>query len=210
LDKEQEILLSEGKLLPVLEQFYSLQGEGFNTGQAAWFARIGGCDVGCSWCDAKESWKADLCPPVKADDIILNASKYPAQAIVVTGGEPLLYNLSYLTKGLHEQGIRIFLETSGSSPLTGEWNWICLSPKKESPPLWEIFPQANELKVIIEDLPDFDWAEENAAMVSDKCYLYLQPEWSISESMIPLIVKYILAHPRWRMSLQSHKYMRIP
>lgn len=203
-------MLSEGKLLPILEEFYSIQGEGFNTGQAAWFARIGGCDVGCRWCDVKESWNAESCPPVPADQIIRNASIYPAKSIVITGGEPLLYNLAYLTKGLHEMGIRIFLETSGSSQLTGEWDWICLSPKKESPPLMEIFEKASELKVIIEDLPDFDWAEENAVMVGDDCYLYLQPEWSISESMIPLIVKYIQAHPKWRISLQSHKYMHIP
>jgi 7-carboxy-7-deazaguanine synthase len=210
LNEEQEKLLKEGKLLPILEEFYSLQGEGYHTGEAAYFARIGGCDVGCHWCDVKESWNAASCPPVEASQIISNAVFYPAKAIVITGGEPLLYNLDYLTNGLRDRGVRTYLETSGSSPLSGKWDWICLSPKKESPPLMEIFPFANELKVIIEDLSDFNWAEENAAFVSDQCKLYLQPEWSLSEKMIPIIVKYIQAHPRWKISLQSHKYMRIP
>jgi 7-carboxy-7-deazaguanine synthase len=210
LDSELSILLREGKFLPILEEFYTLQGEGFHTGEAAYFARIGGCDVGCHWCDVKESWNAAACPPVPADRIIENAAKYPAKAIVVTGGEPLLYNLDYLTEGLRRNGIRTYLETSGSSPLTGTWDWICLSPKKESPPLFEIFPKAGELKVIIGDLRDFDWAEENAEMVGESCLLYLQPEWSVSELIIPLIVKYIQSHPKWKISLQSHKYMKIP
>jgi 7-carboxy-7-deazaguanine synthase len=210
MEKEQEILLREGKLLPILEEFYSLQGEGYHTGKAAYFARIGGCDVGCHWCDVKESWNAASCPPVAADQIITNAASYPAKAAVITGGEPLLYNLDYLAKGLHDKGLKTFLETSGSSPLTGQWDWICVSPKKESPPLPEIFTRANELKVIIEEFKDFDWAEENAALVPGDCFLYLQPEWSIRESMIPLIVKYIQAHPQWRISLQSHKYIGIP
>ena len=210
MEKSQTILLQEGKLLPVLEEFYSLQGEGFNTGQAAYFVRLGGCDVGCHWCDIKESWNASACPPVKAKQIIENASRYPASAIVITGGEPLLYNLDFLCDGLKKKGIKTFLETSGSSPLTGTWDWICLSPKKESPPLFEIFEKADELKVIIEDFTDFDWAEENAEMVGPECQLFLQPEWSIRTSAIPLIVKYIQAHPQWKISLQSHKYMRIP
>lgn len=210
MNKDQEILLKAGKLLPIMEEFYSLQGEGYHTGKAAYFARIGGCDVGCHWCDVKESWNASSCPPVNVDQIIDNAACYPAKAIVITGGEPLLYNLDYLTKGLHDKGLKTFLETSGSSPLTGQWDWICVSPKKESPPLPEIFPRANELKIIIEKFKDFDWAEENAAFVSEDCILYLQPEWSIRESMIPLIVKYIQSHPQWKISLQSHKYMGIP
>jgi 7-carboxy-7-deazaguanine synthase len=210
LIKEQEILLKEGKLLPILEEFYSLQGEGYHTGKAAYFARIGGCDVGCHWCDIKESWNASTCPPVEADQIIRHAVGYPAKAVVVTGGEPLLYNLGYLSKGLHEKGLKTFLETSGSSPLTGEWDWICLSPKTDSPPLTAIFPKTNELKVVIEQSEDFEWAEENAGLVPDECLLYLQPEWSMRKSMIPLIVKYIHAHPKWKISLQSHKYMGIP
>jgi organic radical activating enzyme len=193
-----------------MEEFYSLQGEGYHTGKAAYFARIGGCDVGCHWCDVKESWNSASCPPVYTDQIISHAASYPAKAVVITGGEPLLYNLDYLAKGLHDKGLKTFLETSGANPLTGQWDWICVSPKKESPPLPEIFPRANELKVIIEEFKDFDWAEENAAFVSDDCFLYLQPEWSIRESMIPLIVKYIQSHPKWKISLQSHKYMGIP
>jgi 7-carboxy-7-deazaguanine synthase len=210
LDKEQEILLQEGKLLPILEEFYSLQGEGYHTGKAAYFARIGGCDVGCHWCDVKESWNAASCPPVPADQIIHHASLYPAKAVVVTGGEPLLYNLGYLTDGLHKKGLTTYLETSGSGPLTGTWDWICLSPKKDAPPLAEIYSKAHEVKVIISESVDFQWAEENAALVSPGCILYLQPEWSVRESMIPLIVHYIQTHPKWKISLQSHKYMGIP
>jgi organic radical activating enzyme len=207
---DNEILLKEGKMLPLMEEFYSLQGEGFHTGRPSYFARIGGCDVGCHWCDSKESWNAAKYPPVATDMIIEHAASFPAKAIVVTGGEPLLYNLEYLCKGLHWNGITTFLETSGSSELTGDWDWICLSPKKVAPPLPEIFMKANELKVIIEDLPDLDWAEENASRVSSACILYLQPEWSRRETIIPKIVKYVEANPKWKISIQAHKYMRIP
>jgi len=193
-----------------MEEFYSLQGEGFHTGRPSYFARIGGCDVGCHWCDSKESWNAEKYSPVVTDKIIEHAASYPAKAIVVTGGEPLLYNLNYLCEGLHRKGISTFLETSGSSELSGEWDWICLSPKKEAPPLPEIFMKANELKVIIEDFPDLDWAEINAAQVSPTCILYLQPEWSRRDTVIPKIVKYIKDNPKWKISLQAHKYMRIP
>jgi organic radical activating enzyme len=202
--------MKEGKVLPLMEEFYSLQGEGFHTGRPSYFARIGGCDVGCHWCDSKESWNAVKYPPVSADLIIEHAAFYPAKSIVITGGEPLLYNLGYLCKGLHLQGIETFLETSGSSAMSGEWDWICLSPKKDAPPLPEIFLKANELKVIVEDVPDFAWAEENARKVSSSCLLYLQPEWSVREFIIPLIVKYIQDHPVWKISLQAHKYMKIP
>lgn len=204
-----EILLKEGKVLPLMEEFYSLQGEGFHTGRPSYFARIGGCDVGCNWCDCKESWNAGKYPPVDTNMIIEHAASYPAKSIVVTGGEPLLYNLDFLCHGLHHQGITRFLETSGSSALSGEWDWICLSPKKDAPPLPEIFEKANELKVIIET-PDFDWAEENARKVSPSCILYLQPEWSRRDFLIPVIVKYIQENPKWKISLQAHKYMRIP
>jgi 7-carboxy-7-deazaguanine synthase len=210
LNPDDEILLKEGKMLPLMEEFYSLQGEGFHTGRPSYFVRIGGCDVGCHWCDSKESWNAEKYPPVATGTIIEHAASYPAKSIVVTGGEPLLYNLDYLCHGLHQQGITTFLETSGSSMLSGEWDWVCLSPKKDAPPLPGIFEKANELKVIIEDMLDFDWAEENAGQVSPSCILYLQPEWSLRDSIIPVIVKYIQAHPKWRISLQSHKYMRIP
>jgi 7-carboxy-7-deazaguanine synthase len=210
LDKNQEILLSEGKLLPVMEEFYTLQGEGFHTGQAAYFVRIGGCDVGCHWCDVKESWDASRYPPVSVDRIIENASSFPARAIVVTGGEPLLYNLDYLCSELKLKGIRTFLETSGSVPLTGKWDWVCLSPKKDAAPLPGIFALADELKVIIEAPGDFVWAEENSILVKDECLTYLQPEWSVIEQIMPSIVQYILDHPRWKISLQSHKYIGIP
>jgi 7-carboxy-7-deazaguanine synthase len=210
LEEELKILLREGKVLPLMEEFYSLQGEGFHTGKPAYFVRIGGCDVGCRWCDVKEAWNASSCPPVSSALIAEHASNHPAKAIVVTGGEPLLYNLDDLCNELHKRGISTFLETSGSSALSGEWDWICLSPKKDLPPLAEIFPLAGELKVIIESFEDFSWAEENARKVNDNCLLFLQPEWSVREQMIPQIVTYIKEHPEWRISLQSHKYMKIP
>ena len=202
--------MREGKVLPVMEEFYTLQGEGFNTGQAAYFIRVGGCDVGCKWCDVKESWNATDFPPVSTDIVVQHASLYPAKSIVVTGGEPLLYNMDYLCKELHNNGIRIFLETSGSQPLSGTWDWICLSPKKDAPPLKEVAIMANELKVIIHDDTDFQWGEENSRLVSPSCMLYLQPEWSRRETMMPEIIRYILANPEWKISLQSHKYMHIP
>jgi len=210
LSDSADVLLREGKLLPVMEEFYTLQGEGFNTGQAAYFIRVGGCDVGCKWCDVKESWNASDFPPVSADRIVQNALSVPAKAIVVTGGEPLLYNMDYLCAELHHSGARIFLETSGSQPHSGSWDWICLSPKKDSPPMDEMAGMANELKMIIHDHSDFNWAEENSRRVSPACILYLQPEWSRRETMMPEIIRYIQANPKWRISLQSHKYMRIP
>lgn len=193
-----------------MESFYTLQGEGFHTGRAAYFLRIGGCDVGCHWCDIKESWDARKYPPVPTDDIIALALPFPAKTVVVTGGEPLLYNLDYLCKGLRKARIATHLETSGTQPLTGEWDWICLSPKKDNDPEPELFAAANELKVIVEDMKDFRRAEEASEMVNSACELFLQPEWSIRNEMIPVIVKYIQAHPKWKISLQSHKYMRIP
>ena len=202
--------MQEGKLLPVMEEFYTLQGEGFNTGQAAFFIRVGGCDVGCKWCDVKESWNATDFPPISTDLVVQHAIAYPAKAIVVTGGEPLLYNMDYLCQELHQKGIRIFLETSGSQPLSGIWDWICVSPKKDAPPRKEVALQANELKVIVHDNTDFQWGEENAQIVSSSCLLYLQPEWSRHEAMMPQIISYIQANPKWRISLQSHKYMHIP
>lgn len=202
--------MQEGKVLPVMEEFYTLQGEGCNTGQAAYFIRVGGCDVGCKWCDVKESWNASDFPPVSTDRVIEHATSYPAKAIVVTGGEPLLYNMDYLCEGLHRHGIRIFLETSGSQPLSGSWDWICLSPKKDAPPLQEMLQKADEIKVIVHDDTDFRWAEEHAGRVSPSCILYLQPEWSRHDAMMPAIIRYIKDNPKWRISLQSHKYMHIP
>jgi len=210
LDKTSDILLAQGKLLPVMEEFYTLQGEGYNTGQAAYFIRIGGCDVGCSWCDIKESWNAQLYPPVETDGVIERAASYPARAVVITGGEPLNYNLDYLSSGLKKLGVKVFVETSGSQPLSGLPDWICLSPKKGSPPLDEVFALADELKVIIQDETDFGWAEENMEKVRKGCQLFLQPEWSHRNAIMPLIISYIKEHPQWKISLQSHKYMRIP
>ncbi|MGD0710866.1 MAG: 7-carboxy-7-deazaguanine synthase QueE [Bacteroidales bacterium] len=207
---QEAALLKEGKLLPVMEEFYSLQGEGHNTGKAAYFLRIGGCDVGCSWCDVKESWNAELHPLVSIDKILNNVLNCPAKAVVVTGGEPLQYNLDYLCSILKDNNIQTFLETSGAYELSGKWDWICLSPKKKVPPLNEINQKANELKVIIHDKLDFEWAEENANKVTADTILLLQPEWSMRKEMMPLIVDYILKHPVWNISLQSHKYMNIP
>jgi organic radical activating enzyme len=210
LDYSGEILLQEGRILPILEEFYSLQGEGFHTGKAAYFIRVGGCDVGCHWCDVKEAWNASALPPVATDGVIRRAATFPAKAIVVTGGEPLNYNLSYLCEGLKEQKITRFLETSGAFPLSGEWDWICLSPKKDAPPVDEIFLKANELKVIIHSSEDFSWAEVNRKKAERVTQFYLQPEWSTRSLMIPEIVDYIKKNPAWKISLQSHKYMRIP
>jgi organic radical activating enzyme len=210
LDTSDITLLNEGKMLPVMEAFYTLQGEGFNTGQAACFVRIGGCDVGCWWCDVKESWNASLFPPTPVDQIVAYASSFPAKAVVVTGGEPLLYNLDYFCKKLKESGIRTYLETSGSLPLSGSWDWICLSPKKDVPPLPETLKNANELKVIIHKPEDLRWAETNRPLVCQDCLLYLQPEWSNHQQIIPVIIDYIKEHPVWKISLQSHKYMNIP
>lgn len=203
-------LLKDGKILPLMEEFYTIQGEGFHSGKAAYFIRIGGCDVGCHWCDVKESWNAELHPATDVDRIVENASKYPSKAVVVTGGEPCIYNLNYLTKQLRSKGIQTFIETSGAYPISGEWDWVCLSPKKTSPPLKDNFSKANELKVIIHNKNDFEWAEKNAAEASKNCILFLQPEWSKSKEMMPLIVDYIMKHPQWNVSLQTHKYMNIP
>jgi 7-carboxy-7-deazaguanine synthase len=207
---DQQQLLQQGRLLPLMEEFYSLQGEGFHTGKAAWFIRVGGCDVGCSWCDVKESWNADLHPLISADEIVKHAADCPAKAVVVTGGEPLQYNMDYLCEQLHQQGIKTFLETSGSEKLSGNWDWICLSPKQNSPPTTKMLQKANELKVIIANENDFAWAERNASLVKIDCKLLLQPEWSKYNQMIQPIVDYILEHPKWTISLQAHKFMRIP
>ncbi|MDP4282165.1 MAG: 7-carboxy-7-deazaguanine synthase QueE [Bacteroidota bacterium] len=193
-----------------MEDFYTLQGEGFNTGKAACFLRIGGCDVGCNWCDVKESWNVSDFPLTPVEEIIQKTLIFPARAVVITGGEPLLYNMDPLCRGLKEHGIQTYLETSGSCPVTGSWNWICVSPKKEAPPLDDLLAKADELKVIISDLHDFQWAESNKQGVRESCYLFLQPEWSRRNEVTPLIVKYILTHPEWRISIQSHKYMGIP
>lgn len=203
-------LLDEGRKLPLVEDFYTIQGEGFHSGKPAYFIRLGGCDVGCRWCDAKYTWNPKLYPPTEIETVVERAASYPARAIVLTGGEPLLYPLDPLCDALHERGLEIFLETSGSHPFSGRFDWVCLSPKRQQPPLKEAYRQADELKVIIESEEDFAWAEKNAREVSKKCRLYLQPEWSRATEMMPLIVEYAKAHPEWSISIQSHKYMHIP
>ena len=200
----------DGRRLPLVEEFYTIQGEGYHTGKAAYFIRIGGCDVGCSWCDTKFSWDPSLHPLVEVERIVEKALTHPAGAVVVTGGEPLVANRDLLTSMLKEHGVETYLETSGAYPLSGTWDWICLSPKKNAPPLEGIYAEADELKVIIASETDLQWAVENAGKVEDRCMRYLQPEWSRREVMLPLIVRFVKEQPRWMVSLQSHKYMRIP
>jgi 7-carboxy-7-deazaguanine synthase len=196
--------------LPVMEHFYTLQGEGFHQGKAAYFIRLGGCDVGCVWCDVKESWEADKHPRYDVGSLRSEVKRTPAEIVVVTGGEPLMHDLDALTKDLKDAGLRTHIETSGAYPLSGEWDWICVSPKKFKAPLPEILPQANELKVVIFNRTDFDWAEKFAAFVSPGCKLYLQPEWGKAYQVTPLIIEYIKAHPKWELSLQIHKYINVP
>ena len=210
LDKQSESELRKGIKLPIMEQFYTIQGEGFHTGTAAYFVRIGGCDVGCHWCDVKESWDASIHPLVNVNEVVTAALQYPAKVVVITGGEPLAFNLSMLTKKFREAGFKVNIETSGAHPFTGEFDWICLSPKKTSPPKGVYLNKAQELKVIIYNRHDFEWAEKYASQVSVDCKLYLQPEWSKREKMIPEIVDYVMNNPNWNISLQTHKYLNIP
>lgn len=203
-------LLKGGELLPLVEDFYTIQGEGFHTGKPAYFIRLGGCDVGCRWCDAKYTWNPKVFPPIEVQTVVKRAASCSAQAIVITGGEPLLYPLGTLTRELHARGLEIFLETSGTQPLSGEFDWVCLSPKRQLPPLDEAFRRADELKVIIQSEDDLEWAVECSKRVSRKCILYLQPEWSVYEEIIPTIVEWVKAHPEWNISIQTHKFMHIP
>ena len=196
--------------LPVMEAFYTIQGEGFHQGRAAYFIRLGGCNVGCFWCDVKDSWDADAHPKVAIGTILQNAKKENARLAVITGGEPMMHNLDELTAQLKEAGFETNVETSGAYPVTGIWDWICVSPKKFKQPTTESLACANELKVIIFNKNDFAWAEKNAAQVSNQCRLYLQPEWEKAPEMIPLIVDYIKANPQWELSLQIHKYINVP
>lgn len=196
--------------LPVMEHFYTLQGEGYHQGRAAYFIRLGGCDVGCVWCDVKDSWDAEKHPKYDVGSLMSEVSKTPAQIVVITGGEPLLYNLDELTKELRRAGFKTHLETSGTHPLSGTWDWICLSPKKFLAPLPQIIPLAHELKVVVFNKSDFAWAEKYAALVSSSCKLYLQPEWDNAAKMTPLIIDYIKTHPKWELSLQIHKYINVP
>jgi len=201
---------TNSSVLPVMEAFYTIQGEGYHQGRAAYFIRLGGCDVGCVWCDVKESWDAAKHPVLSIAGIVQTAAAYPGRLAVITGGEPLMHDCGPLTESLHRAGFTINIETSGSHPLSGSWDWICLSPKKFSAPLPEILPLANELKVVIYNRSDFAWAEQYAALVSPECKLYLQPEWEKSQQVTPMIIDYILENPKWEFSLQIHKYIHVP
>jgi len=196
--------------LPLVEEFYTLQGEGYHAGNAAYFIRLGGCDIGCSWCDSRFAWRPGVHPMVSTDEIIEHALKSGTDSVVVTGGEPLMWNLDYLCEGLKKNNIKTFIETSGAYPLTGRWDWICLSPKKNMPPETKICEVADELKVIIQYTVDFEWAEKYRIKVSNGCKLFLQPEWSRFQEIIPEVVEYVKKNPAWRISLQIHKYMHIP
>ena len=197
-----------------MEAFYTIQGEGFFQGRAAYFIRLGGCDVGCVWCDVKDSWEASKHPIRSIEEIIAEANQESpvsdSRLAVVTGGEPLLYNLNELTTALKRNGFQTNIETSGSSPISGYWDWICLSPKKFKAPLAEVIDVANELKVVVFNKSDFDWAEKYATQVPANCKLYLQPEWDRAEQMTPLIIDYIKQNPKWELSLQIHKYINVP
>ncbi|WP_310555986.1 7-carboxy-7-deazaguanine synthase QueE [Flavobacterium sp.] len=209
LTKEIQIAVEKGEMLPLMEEFYTIQGEGYHTGTAAYFIRIGGCDVGCHWCDVKESWNAALHPPTNTDIIVENAKKY-AETIVVTGGEPLTWDMTKLTQKLKQENLKVHIETSGAYPITGQWDWFCLSPKKNKLPVPEAYEIADELKVIIYNRHDFIFAEEQASKINQKAILFLQPEWSKKEEMTSLIVDYVMKNPKWRVSLQTHKYLNIP
>jgi organic radical activating enzyme len=193
-----------------MEDFYTIQGEGFYQGHAAYFIRLGGCDVGCVWCDVKESWDVDVHPKVKVTDLVKKAKSSGSEIVVITGGEPAMHNLEMLTEELQNAGLKTNIETSGAYPLTGSWDWVCLSPKKFKVPHPSVFEKADELKIIVYNNSDFDWAEEHSAKVKDTTQLFLQPEWSREKEMIPIIINYVKANPKWKVSLQIHKYMNIP
>jgi 7-carboxy-7-deazaguanine synthase len=196
--------------LPVVEHFYTLQGEGYHQGRAAYFIRLGGCDVGCVWCDVKESWDASAHPLMNIPALVSLVKQTNTKLVVITGGEPLMHNLDGLTNALQDAGLETNIETSGAHPVSGKWNWICLSPKKFKAPLPDVVPLANELKIIIFNKSDFDWAEQYASLVSPLCKLYLQPEWDKSAIVTPLIIDYIKSNPKWELSLQIHKYINVP
>ena len=196
--------------LPIMEAFYTIQGEGFFQGRAAYFIRLGGCDVGCHWCDVKESWDASKHPNLTVEEIVAAAKRYQGKLAVVTGGEPLMYNLDELTGALQLAGIQTNVETSGAYPLSGKWDWVCLSPKKFKMPVVEVYQEADELKMIIYNKSDFKWAEEERKKVKAGCKLYLQPEWSKQQKMLPEIIEYVKNNPAWEISLQIHKFMDIP
>ncbi len=209
VDTDFEQALADGTILPIMEAFYTLQGEGYHKGTAAYFIRVGGCDVGCHWCDVKESWNPKIHPPMHIQEIICQAENY-GKNIVITGGEPLMWPMGPLTDGLKASGLQTHIETSGAYPVSGTWDWICLSPKKNKRPLQSIYKKADELKIIVHNRHDFVFAEEQASMVGSNCKLFLQPEWSHREKMMPLMVDYVMKNTQWILSLQTHKYLNIP
>lgn len=203
-------MIKELDSLPVMEAFYTIQGEGHFSGNSAYFVRLGGCDVGCVWCDVKDSWDSDKWPRLSVKEIVDQVKSYPTRLAVVTGGEPLMYNLDELTSALRNSGLQTNIETSGAHPLSGHWDWICFSPKKFMKPREEFYQTADELKVVVYNKSDFKWAEEHAAKVNPDCLLYLQPEWDKSEVILPQIIDYVKDNPQWKISLQTHKFMQIP
>lgn len=209
MDKKTQELLEKGKVLPLMEAFYTIQGEGFHKGKAAYFIRIGGCDVGCHWCDVKESWDADAHPIIPTNKIVNDSIKH-SNTIVVTGGEPLMWDMTPLTNQLRSNNKKVHIETSGAYKLTGTWDWICLSPKKRMNPLDEIYQVADELKVIIYNNDDLKFAENQAEKINLNAHLFLQPEWENREKMMPIMVDYVKNNPKWKISLQIHKYLNIP
>ena len=209
MDKKTQELLEKGKVLPLMEAFYTIQGEGFHKGKAAYFIRIGGCDVGCHWCDVKESWDADAHPIIPTNKIVNDSIKH-SNTIVVTGGEPLMWYMRPLTNQLRSNNKKVHIETSGAYKLTGTWDWICLSPKKRMNPLDEIYQVADELKVIIYNNDDLKFAENQAEKINSNAHLFLQPEWENREKMMPIMVDYVKNNPKWKISLQIHKYLNIP
>lgn len=195
---------------PVMETFYTLQGEGRHTGRAAFFIRLGGCDVGCVWCDVKESWEASKHPNISVETLLAKAEEKPGRLVVITGGEPAMYQLGPLTEALHNKGFETNIETSGAYSLSGSWSWVCVSPKKFKAPLPEVLALANEFKVVVYHPSDLQWMEQFLSQLSPDCFLYLQPEWSRSDQVLPLLIDYVKQHPRWRISLQTHKFLDIP
>ena len=208
--QETRVAVANGDLLPIMEHFYTIQGEGNNTGRAAYFIRLGGCDVGCVWCDVKESWEAAKHPVMHARQLVEAAMQHPARLAVITGGEPLMYNMNALTDILKEHGFEVAAETSGAHPFSGTWDWICFSPKKFKTPLDVWYQKAHELKVIVYNKHDLPWAEEHRAKMHANAVCFLQPEWDKHEEMLPLIIQYVKENPAWRISLQTHKYLNIP
>ena len=210
MNSSDAVLIKEGKLLALMEAFYSIQGEGFHTGKAAYFLRIGGCDVGCHWCDVKESWDVNLHPLTEVEEIIRLIDETRVDTVVITGGEPLMWNLNLLCNRLRRKGLQVYLETSGAYPVSGEFDWICLSPKKNQKAFDEIKQLANELKIIVQNKHDLKWAKQQQLEVSTSCKLYLQPEWSKRDKVMSLITDFVMENTEWQISLQTHKYMNLP